>query len=153
MALLNGHSTATSARIPVAQRTATSGAFKPVTKATPKAVGGFKLATDLNGLLAQRSDPKNAMNRGLISTAIAKARTAPAAPTTTPAAPVAPGAPTTPAVSGPLSAPPMEAPVDNFRTTQSFIPKDLTGDPAYVFQLKQGQDQLAKSLAARGLSN
>lgn len=34
----------------------------------------FTLATDLNGLLAQRNDPKNAANRAQISTAIAAAR-------------------------------------------------------------------------------
>lgn len=40
-----------------------------------------------------------------------------------------------------------------FPSTRMFEPKNYEGSPLYKFQVKQGQDQLAKSLAARGLTN
>lgn len=40
-----------------------------------------------------------------------------------------------------------------FPSTRMFEPQNYEGSPLYQFQVKQGQDQLAKSLAARGLTN
>lgn len=71
-----------------------------------------------------------------------------------------PGAPMPPAMSPPVAvAPAPMAPVDPgitdalFPTTRMFEPKNYQGSPLYQFQVKQGQDQLAKSLAAKGLTN
>lgn len=40
-----------------------------------------------------------------------------------------------------------------FPSTRMFEPENYEGSPLYKFQVKQGQDQLAKSLAARGLTD
>lgn len=40
-----------------------------------------------------------------------------------------------------------------FPTTRMFEPQNYQGSPLYQFQVKAGEDQLAKSLAARGLTN
>lgn len=40
-----------------------------------------------------------------------------------------------------------------FPTTRMFEPQNYQGSPLYQFQVKAGQDQVAKSLAARGLTN
>jgi hypothetical protein len=40
-----------------------------------------------------------------------------------------------------------------FPTTRMFEPKNYEGSPLYQFQVKAGQDQLKKSLAAKGLVN
>lgn len=53
--------------------------------------------------------------------------------------------------------PPPATSTDNtntlFPTERIFEPKNYQGSPLYQFQVKQGQNQLAKSLAARGLTN
>jgi len=40
-----------------------------------------------------------------------------------------------------------------FPSTRMFEPKNYEGSPLYQFQVKEGQKQLSKSLAARGLTN
>lgn len=40
-----------------------------------------------------------------------------------------------------------------FPNTRMFEPKNYEGSPLYQFQLKEGQKQLARSLAAKGLTN
>lgn len=40
-----------------------------------------------------------------------------------------------------------------FPTERMFEPQNYEGSPLYQFQVKQGQDQLGKSLASRGLTN
>lgn len=40
-----------------------------------------------------------------------------------------------------------------FPNSQMFEPKNYQGSPLYQFQVKTGEDQLAKSLAAKGLTN
>lgn len=87
----------------------------------------------------------------------------PAAPAA-PAAPVAtqPPAPTQPAVDNANIANPgmpaqqqPNADTTNtlFPSTRMFEPKNYEGSPLYQFQVKEGQKQLGRSLAARGLTN
>jgi len=61
--------------------------------------------------------------------------------------PIAGGSPTTPA------APSQDQVNTLFPSTRMFEPQNYEGSPLYQFQVQQGQKQLSKSLAARGLSN
>lgn len=67
------------------------------------------------------------------------------APATTPQ-PVAAPAPTP-------AAPSQDVANNLFPTERMFEPKNYQGSPLYQFQVQQGQKQLGKSLAARGLTN
>ena len=87
-------------------------------------------------------------------TKIPKVTTPPPAATTTPP----PAATTQPAINPPTPAAPtaeqQQTTANNlFPTERMFEPKNYEGSPLYQFQVQQGQKQLGKSLAARGLSN
>lgn len=60
--------------------------------------------------------------------------------------PIADGGPTTP------GAPSQDQINTLFPSTRMFEPQNYEGSPLYQFQLKEGQKQVAKSLAARGLT-
>lgn len=74
-------------------------------------------------------------------------------PLTTPAVPPLNSAP----LANAAPAAPQAASADNtntlFPTERIFEPQNYQGSPLYQFQVKAGEDQLDKSLAARGLSN
>jgi len=69
------------------------------------------------------------------------------APTTETPAATQPAAATTPSTAAPGT------PETLFPSTRMFEPENYQGSPLYQFQLKEGQKQVAKSLAARGLTN
>ncbi len=84
----------------------------------------------------------------------------PATPTVNPTVPVeeSPSATIQPLnTSNVSSAAPGATPANNteglFPDTRMFEPKNYEGSPLYQFQLKEGQKQVGKSLAARGLTN
>ena len=73
------------------------------------------------------------------------------APGVAPAEPSAPAAPTpAPAQPAPSAPPPVDTMFPNERM---FEPKNYEGSPLYQFQVGEGQKQLSRSLAARGLTN
>lgn len=68
-------------------------------------------------------------------------------PVTTPQAPPA-------AVTPPAATPPSQDQLETlFPSTRMFEPQNYEGSPLYQFQVKEGLDQVSKSLAARGLTN
>ena len=152
MAIINNHSRPGQTRIPIAQRTPGGGAYTTTPKPATPTTGGFKLATDLAGLEAQRRDPANNANRAQLSTAIAAARRAQTPQVAPPLQEPAPQPAPAPAPA-PAPQPDPNAGEALFPSARNFTPKDYEGDPLYQFQLKQGQKALGSSLAAKGLRN
>lgn len=133
-----------------------------VVKPLPVVMGGVagqpeRQQTRLDFLQKTRpNDPEIALLKKKLANPVATAPGAPTPGAVTPDLSGQPAAPTEPTTGGGLQEP---APTDPnsldtmFPNTRMFEPENYQGSPLYQFQVKMGQDQLAKSLAARGLTN
>ncbi len=132
--------------------------LKP-TMTIPKVKKPFTLGTTTEELNRQLLNNKEHAGRtAQIQAALGRLNT-PAAPIT-PATPVDPN-PIQPLNTTPLatatpqaqSAPSQDTLNTLFPSERIFEPKNYQGSPLYQFQVQEGQKQLAKSLAAKGLTN